>query len=170
MRRLAPALAAFVSVLVLDQATKAWALEALWDPPRTLRPLPGWLHLTPVENRGIAFGLCPEHGGVVVTAALVVLGLALWLNRRSLLAAPAVTRVAVGLIAGGAVGNLLDRVRLGWVVDFVTIPPIPLFRVFNVADASLTVSAVLLIASSLIADRRRPDPERRLARRGRAAR
>nr|MBA2565991.1 signal peptidase II [Gemmatimonadota bacterium] len=61
-----------------------------------------------------------------------------------LLAAPLSTRIPAGLVAGGAAGNLIDRARLGFVADFVTLPPLPFFQVFNVADSAITVGGVLL--------------------------
>ncbi|MBA2564739.1 MAG: signal peptidase II, partial [Gemmatimonadetes bacterium] len=68
-----PLLLPFLAVLLADQASKLWALATLWDPPRSMEALPGLLHLTPVENRGIAFGALQGHGTVLVLVVLAVL-------------------------------------------------------------------------------------------------
>ncbi|MFN2432147.1 MAG: signal peptidase II [Gemmatimonadota bacterium] len=131
-------------MLVLDQLTKAWAASALWDPPRSLEPIDGWLHLTPVENRGIAFGLFAEHALVLLAGVLVLLVLLALKGWRDFLGASIAVRTLVGLVAVGAVGNLIDRARYGYVLDFVTLPKLPFFQVFNVADSAITVGGALL--------------------------
>src|SRR5687767_14488147 len=98
VRRLLPSIVSLVAVLALDQLSKWWALETLWTPPRELKPLPGWLHLTPVENRGVAFGLFTEHGGVLALLVLALLGVLAIRNRRELLAAHPSIKVTAGLI------------------------------------------------------------------------
>lgn len=145
MKRLAPAAVAFTAVAILDQLTKAWALRALWDPPRELRPLPGWLHLTPVENRGVAFGLFEGQAPLLLALVLAILAILAFRGWRDFMAAPVYLRVLVGAVAGGAVGNLVDRFRLGWVADFVTLPKLPFFQVFNLADSVITIGGTVLV-------------------------
>ena len=108
--------------------------------------LGGGLVIEYVRNRGAAFGLLGELGPVLTVLAVVVLG-----ALRSLLPPTAVVKSpwlvgAVGLIAGGAFGNLIDRLWLGYVVDFVTVGPWP---TFNLADSAITVGVGLLAVSFL---------------------
>jgi signal peptidase II len=144
------------TIVVLDQVTKAFALARL-IPGHSLVLMDGWLALTLVMNPGLAFGLLgnvpPAWRWLV--AALSVLAL-LVLVRVALRVLPtggwsAIT--AVGLIFGGAVGNLIDRARFGAVVDFVDV----YWRTwhwpaFNVADSAISIGVVLL-ALRLITER-----------------
>ena len=144
------------AIVALDQITKALALDHL---PLGV-PLPvidGLVALTLVMNPGLAFGLLGSvpRGWRWVVAALSLVALAV-LARVALRVLPAggwVGRTAIGLIFGGAVGNLIDRARFGAVVDFVDVH----WRgwhwpAFNVADSAITVG-VLLLAFRLITER-----------------
>ena len=149
------------AVVALDQITKAVALERLpLGVPVTV--IDGWLALTLVLNPGLAFGLLGSvpQGWRWVVAALSLVALAV-LARVALRVLPAggwTGRLAIGLIFGGAVGNLVDRARFGAVVDFVDVywhgwhwPA------FNVADSAITVG-VALLALRLLNDRSTPAP------------
>ena len=149
------------AIVTLDQITKAVALERL---PLGV-PVPvidGWLALTLVLNPGLAFGLLGSvpQGWRWVVAALSLVALAV-LARVALRVLPAggwTGRLAIGLIFGGAVGNLVDRARFGAVVDFVDV----YWRgwhwpAFNVADSAITVG-VALLALRLLNDRSTPAP------------
>jgi len=141
-------------VLVLDQLTKAWIVSALTplSPPR-LDLLGKWLSLEYTENRGVAFGLLSGLGLFVVVAPLVVVAIlaALYLRTDS----PSVWQsIGIGLLTGGAAGNLADRLRLGFVVDFVSVGRWPNF---NVADSAISVGAVILVAGWMMADGARAD-------------
>ena len=147
MRRIGLALA--VLTLVLDQLTKQWALEALRD-PLALIEVTGWWNMVLVWNRGIGFGLF--GGGMLsplVLAAItgvIALGVAVWLLRTGTWLAT----LSAGLILGGAVGNIVDRLVYGAVVDFVDWHVSGYhWPVFNLADAAITLGVVLLIAESL---------------------
>lgn len=140
-----PALAAAVvgAVLVADQLTKRWALDAL-DGGRTIDVV--WtLRFNLVFNSGMAFSQATGAGPVIgVVALLVAAGLLLALRRGG----GALHAAATGLVVGGALGNVVDRATRGdgflqgAVVDFVDLRWFP---VFNVADAAITVGAVLLV-------------------------
>jgi signal peptidase II len=153
-RSLIPFLVPVVLIIAADRVSKWWLRALLWDPPRTIVVVPGWLELTPVANRGIAFGLLQEGGGLLAVLAVAVLGIVAVRNWRQMLRAPALFRFALGLIAGGAIGNLIDRVELGYVSDFFRVPRIPLFQVFNVADAAIVVGTCLLVLALWITDQR----------------
>ena len=147
-----------VLILVADRASKAWVRAVLWEPPRTLVVAPGWLEFTPVANRGIAFGLLQESGGLLAVIAVVILGAIALRNWRQVLSAPWLFRFALGLIGGGAFGNLVDRVELGYVADFIRVPRIPIFQVFNVADAAIVVGTATLVLALWRSERKAPAP------------
>jgi signal peptidase II len=141
-RQLARTLAAAAAVVALDQTTKALALNAL--SPGSGRPLVGRLvTLTLVENRGAAFGLLGGAAPELAAFALAVAAGILWWSARS--ERPAIAW-ALGLVLGGALGNLADRLLRHAVVDFVNVHVWP---VFNVADAAITLGATALVALGL---------------------
>ena len=123
------------AVLVADQATKFAVVSAF--APRDPHPvIPGVLDLTYVTNTGGAFGLMPWATPVLaVVAGLVAVALIVYGSKLS--AAGRAIEVSSALLLGGAVGNLIDRARLGHVVDFLDLHVWP---VFNVADIGITVS------------------------------
>jgi signal peptidase II len=137
-RTLARAALVFAVVLAADQLTKA-LVNAEVARGDSVALLPG-LDLVNTRNRGVAFGLLGGGGPVVVIVAVAVLtGLVVFAWRqwdRPLVWLP------VGMLLGGAAGNLLDRAREGAVTDFLD--PV-LWPAFNVADASITIGVVLLI-------------------------
>jgi signal peptidase II len=141
-------------ILVADQLTKWWALQGL----RFGAPVPiidGFFSLTLVMNPGLAFGMLggvPESlrwmVGLLSVGAVVVLAL---LAARLLVGGGVWTRLALGLIFGGAAGNLIDRVRFGAVVDFLDF----YYRgyhwpAFNVADSAITVGVTVLAIRMLM--------------------
>jgi signal peptidase II len=129
-------------VVAIDQGCKA-LVEANLYPGEQVDVL-GPLTLNLVHNRGIAFGLGGDGGGLLVAFAIVSLVFIGWLFSRD------PTRpgmwVAIGLLAGGALGNLADRVRDGAVTDYVDLLSWPSF---NLADVAITAGVVLLALSYL---------------------
>ena len=146
-----------LGMIVFDQVTKALATAAL--PLYGSRPLiPGLVDLVHVQNRGVAFGLLndfthPLRSVVTITLALVALaGIAYY--ARHLQAEEKMARVGLSLILGGAIGNLLDRVRQGFVTDFVDVYwGTWHFWAFNAADAAISVGAALIFLELLIPGR-----------------
>jgi lipoprotein signal peptidase len=138
-------------VLVADQASKWWVLHVLDLPELRQVVLLPVLNLTMVWNHGVTFGLLNGLGSaghwlLALVALAVVCGLGVWLRK----AESAVTATAIGAIAGGAVGNVVDRLRYGAVVDFihahVASPWGDLsWYVFNVADAAIVCGVAALI-------------------------
>ena len=127
-------------VIALDQFTKFLALNHLASQD-SIPVIPGIFHLTFVFNRGIAFGLFHEKPGILLTLISISLGVLLYFgmkmrNVRSL------QWWALGLILGGAVGNWIDRIRFGAVVDFLDFRVWP---VFNIADSAITIGVVLYL-------------------------
>ena len=101
----------------------------------------GWLALEYAQNRGAAFGLLAGLAPVLSAASLAILAGLLVLYMRQ--AKPLLWQtVAIGLISGGALGNLTDRVRLGHVIDFLSVGPWPNF---NIADSAITVGVLVLL-------------------------
>ena len=146
-----------VLVLILDQVTKWLVRDALWQPPRRIE-LVGFLDLVPVENRGISFGLLQSESGAGVWlisafALAVSAGLGFWLSRvRRLWPA-----LALGLVIGGALGNLIDRLRLGWVIDFIDFHVAAWhWPAFNMADAAITVGVAMLLIDGLFGKAKKP--------------
>ena len=133
----------FFLIMVADQATKQIILDLIFDPPRRIEILV-ILNFVPVWNRGMSFGMLAD-GGALVPIGLTGLAIAVsaWLfwmaprlNRAQLLAA--------AFIAGGAIGNAIDRLRFGKVVDFIDLHYAGLhWPAFNLADAAITIGAVL---------------------------
>ncbi len=141
-RRGAVMTAAICAVVVgVDQATKA-IVRARMDPGASIPVLGDVLRLTYVRNLGASFGMLPGYRPLFVAISLCVLvAIAAFVVRRRPERLWVVA--ALGLIAGGALGNLIDRLAFGWVTDFVRIPFD--FPVFNVADSSITVGVAMLV-------------------------
>ena len=142
MRRAADlglALVFALSVLFVDQALKR-LVEGSMYLGESIPVIPGVLHFTYVKNDGGAFGILAGRGDVLLLASAVALAFVLWM----LLVGPTTRIMALGcgLILGGAVGNLLDRLSAGEVTDYVDLQVWP---VFNAADAAIVLGAVTLI-------------------------
>ena len=125
--------------VIADQLSK-WAAQVWLAPARSLPLIPGLLHLTYVRNTGAAFGLFRGYSSVFILLAVLVAGWVSWeLARRR---HPPLGRLGLALILGGAVGNVIDRLRIGSVIDFIDVRVWP---VFNLADSAITVGVVLLV-------------------------
>ncbi len=138
-------------VLVADQASKAWILYGLNLPVRQSLHVFWWLNLTMVWNHGITFGIMNGDSQIgawiLIAVALIVVALLWgWLRRAETLLAAG----ALGAIAGGAVGNILDRLRFGAVVDFIHAHAYGYsWYVFNVADAAIVCGVAVLVLDGL---------------------
>jgi signal peptidase II len=156
-------IAVSILIVVLDQITK-WVILK-WVPLYDKIAVTSFINITHQHNRGAAFSFLADASGwqrwfftglaVVVSAAIVVW---LWRIRKE---RPLVLSTGLSLVLGGAVGNVIDRIRFGYVVDFiqVLIAGWP-FPSFNVADSAITVGAGLLIVDALfISGRVKPTAE-----------
>jgi signal peptidase II len=146
-----------LGVVVLDQITKA-IVRAYLAPYESTTVIPGLIDITHVLNTGVAFGLLNEldlpFKNVLTTllAALALAGIAYY--ARHVRAEERLARLGLSLILGGAVGNLTDRLLAGRVIDFVDVYWQGWhFWAFNVADASITVGAVLVFVELLVVNR-----------------
>jgi len=141
------------AVVAADQLSKGWIVGYFSDPARHgVEPLAAVFNLVLVRNRGVSFGLFNGDSTASaaifsILAAAVVVALLVWLWRtRSTLIA-----MAIGLIAGGAVGNVIDRLRFGAVTDFLDFHWGEWhFPAFNLADSAITVGVGLLIIDGLL--------------------
>lgn len=143
-------------VVLVDQWTKQLARVHLYESGVRSVPLVGdVLRLTYVENRGAAFGLLQNQTYFFVLVGLVVVGVIIYSYRH--LARPGfLLNLALGLQMGGAIGNLIDRVRHGFVVDFVDFGwRSNWWPVFNVADSAIVVGVALLSYVLLTGERER---------------
>ncbi|MCG2839986.1 signal peptidase II [Sandaracinobacter sp. RS1-74] len=150
MIRFAYALAAIV--FLLDQLVKYWIIHVVKLEQAVTIPLLPFLSLTWVENRGVSMGMLTADTEVgrwmlVGLTAVIAIVVAFWIRRER--AWP--EALALGLVLGGAIGNIVDRVRFGYVVDFVHLHAGPWsFYVFNIADAAITIGVVILLVRALI--------------------
>jgi signal peptidase II len=145
-----------IAVIVCDQALKYWVLDVFGLPERFSAPVAGPFYLTMVWNKGVSFGVLnidAEWTRWVLSAfSLGVAGaLAVWAWRVD----RPIVALAVGLIIGGAVGNAIDRVRLGAVTDFIDFTRLMFPWVFNLADSAISIGSVLLIWDLFLAPRNR---------------
>ncbi len=144
------ALAAFW--LILDQVTKLLVIQNL--ALHESHPVGSLLFWTHVHNRGGAFGLFPGASLLFLGTGIAVIGVLFWTlpQAKSL---DWLSATAYGLILGGAIGNLIDRVRFGYVTDFIDLNfwPLVTWPVFNVADIGISVGIGLLVLTTLLPQR-----------------
>ncbi len=140
------------ATLTLDQFVKWWIVSVFALPAHGMVKVLPFVNLTMVWNRGISFGLLPAGSDlgrwllVAVTAGIAV-AVVVWLRR----AQDMLTGVGLGLILGGALGNIIDRVVEGAVADFVELHAFGYsFFVFNVADAAITIGVALLLWDAIL--------------------
>jgi signal peptidase II len=136
-----------VAVLVVDQLTKSWVVASI-TPGSAIRLVGDLLRLIHSRNSGALFGLFGSGAPLLAIASTVVIGLIVWYHARS--SRNPLLSVALGLLLGGALGNLLDRVRFGYVVDWVDAGIGSLrFWTFNVGDAAISLAILLLLLIAL---------------------
>ena len=129
-----------LAILILDQSTKFLILEFLSE-NQSIAIIKNIFHLTLVKNPGAAFGIFRDFNIflVIISLATIILILLIWISTRKF-------KISFILILSGAMGNLIDRLRYGYVVDFLDFR---IWPVFNVADIAITIGAILLGCSML---------------------
>lgn len=113
-------------------------------------------HITYVENRGIAFGLFPQGSSLFIVISLIIILVIIFFERKKVIKSLK-ERFCLGLILGGALGNLIDRLRFGFVIDFLDFR---IWPVFNLADSGVCIGGILMVFFLL---RKRPRKERTVA-------
>jgi len=144
-------LAIALSVVAFDQVTKMWVLESFFSPPRVIEVF-SWFNLVPVWNTGISFGMLADYSdwmpgiisGLTIIISLVLLA---WL----FVVVSVSIKLALSLILGGAVGNIIDRIRFGAVIDFVDIHFFDFhWPAFNIADSAITIGVALFLLDNFL--------------------
>ena len=137
-------------VILFDQATKEWVRGA-FSLHESVPVVPGFFHLTYIRNTGAAWGMFSGQNLALAVLAFAMLA-ALVLFRRKFLPPGRHHRVALGLLCGGIVGNLFDRLRLDYVVDFLDFFHRGWhFPAFNVADSAICVGVAIYVLGTLLA-------------------
>ena len=141
-----------LAVIVLDRWTKQLAVTHLFDSGVRSVPIFGeYVRFTYVENRGAAFGLFQEQTTFFIVVGVVVVGVIV-ASYRYIPESSWLLNVCLGLQMGGAIGNLIDRIRVGYVVDFIDLTFWP---VFNIADSAICVGVAGLAVTVLFPPRER---------------
>lgn len=146
-----------IVVIVFDQATKWWIMAMVMQPPRII-PVTPFFNLVMGWNRGISFGLFDGDSAVNVwilplVALAIVAALVAWLRRVQ----GVWLASAIGLVIGGALGNVVDRLRFGAVADFLDFHVAGYhWPAFNVADSGITVGVTMLVLDSLFLGGEKP--------------
>jgi signal peptidase II len=143
LKKLLSTLAGIGFLVAFDQLTKQWVLRVL-KPHGPIPLIPGVLELSYVENRGAAFGILQNKQWFFIAITLLILALMLWIYPRIPDQGRFLPlRLIAVFIVSGALGNMIDRISRGYVVDFIYFKLID-FPVFNVADIYVTCSAFVL--------------------------
>ena len=163
---MAPYILLIFTVCALDQLTKLWAMDFIAERVSLIsssvgagtRPYPGdsvpildgVLHFTYLENPGMSFGLLQDHRWIFMTVSTIAI-LAIFVYLCTLKGKNTLLRTSLSLIVGGGLGNMFDRVLLGYVVDFIDVRVFGnLWRwIFNLADAAVCVGAALLVIACI---------------------
>jgi signal peptidase II len=159
MKTRLPLLAYLIAVLVviLDQASKTFVLQGLHlTPGYPISVLP-FFNLTLTSNTGVSYGLFRDGPSITrwllaAFSAGVAVALIIWVRNATKL----LTVLGVGLIIGGAIGNLIDRVRLGSVVDFLDFSGLHFPWIFNGADSAITVGVILFLIELVLTPDAKP--------------
>lgn len=131
------------AIVVVDQLVKAWIVGA-YQVGVASEILGNWVRIWLSHNTGALFGMFRDQALLFAAVSLAVIGIIVWYQARA--GGSLVVTLALGLLLGGALGNLADRLRLGYVVDFVDIGVGSWrFYTFNVADSAITGAVLLLL-------------------------
>jgi signal peptidase II len=158
MRRWLQLVLIVVLVLLADQLTKRYIVDHLevGETRRVIPALSPLFQVTHSQNVGAAFGFLPQAGDIFLIIALVIVG-AMFIFYPRIPADAPITRIGMALICGGALGNALDRLEYGHVIDFIhyQIPGV-ISNVSNLADHAIVFGVLLVLVESWRLDRRKP--------------
>ncbi len=134
------------AIVILDQITKIWAINNLKN-AGTITIIPNFFRLVYVENFGAAFGILQNKRWIfIVISVTVIIGIVFFLlrhyNKLNI-----IVKIALAMLLGGAIGNFIDRIRLGYVIDFLSFRLFNAyeFPVFNVADIFIVISTFAIL-------------------------
>ena len=125
-------------IITLDQATKF--LVSNHSDKLPIEVVKGIFAIALVRNKGAAFGILQNQTAVFIAIAVATITIIIFMLRKS--TSGALLKVSLALILGGAIGNLIDRIRFGYVIDFLDFK---IWPVFNIADSAITIGAGLLV-------------------------
>ena len=139
------------TVVVLDQLSKAWLVSQL-DPGQRMEIIGDLVRFIHSQNNGALFGLFQDQAILFGIVSIGVVALIIWYHGNS--GRNTLLSVALGLLLGGAIGNMIDRFTLGYVVDWIDVRLGDLrFYTFNVADSAISLAILLLILTALLPSR-----------------
>ncbi len=146
--------ALIVTVTLLDQLTK-WLVCRNFGAYDHLTIIPGFFDLRKVFNRGAAWGMLSGQRFLLIGVSVAMLGL-LWYNRAEFAKSGRWGRIGISLLTGGIIGNLIDRIKLGYVVDFLDFhwSTVYTFPTFNIADSAIFLGIVAYFIQTFISERR----------------
>jgi signal peptidase II len=144
-----------VAVVVLDQLAKAWLVSTL-SPGERIEVVGDYVRLIHSQNTGALFGLFRDQALFFAIVSVGVVGAIVWFHHSS--GRNTLLSVALGLLLGGALGNMTDRFRIGYVVDFVDVGVGNLrFYTFNIADSAISLAILLLLITAFVSTGRSDD-------------
>ena len=144
-----------VAVFVLDQLAKAWLVSTL-SPGERIQVVGDYVRLIHSQNTGALFGLFRDQALFFAIVSVGVVGAIVWFHHSS--GRNTLLSVALGLLLGGALGNMADRFRIGYVVDFVDVGLGDLrFYTFNIADSAISLAILLLLLTAFLSTGRDED-------------
>lgn len=131
--------------IVSDQLTKLWAIDVLKN-GASIKVIGNFLRFTYAENKGAAFSILQNQLWFFIIATIVMLGILSYMFFMTKNLTP-LSRLSISMIAGGAIGNFIDRLRLGYVVDFIDVRfgSFYNFPIFNIADSFVVCGTILMI-------------------------
>ncbi len=145
-----------ILVVICDQSSK-FAFSHILRFNESIPVIRNLFHLTLIQNTGIAFGMLRGNSRTILIITIVGLGLVIYSLRRDIFNFKTLSpktlfirKMSVGFIVGGAIGNMIDRLRLGYVIDFLDFQ---IWPVFNFADSFITIGAVILFWNLFISDK-----------------
>lgn len=144
-----------IIIIVADQTSKWWILEKIMQPPRVIN-VNEYFNLVLTWNNGISFGLFNNNNEInALIISLIATGIIIFLIRLLSKSKTKKLSIGLGMIIGGAIGNVIDRSIYGAVMDFLDVHiNVYHWPAFNVADSAITVGALILVFDSLFAQRK----------------